>query len=573
MKKAFFICLIVFSLCLGGTIAVVAQKASVTSSPVNLTAKYLDDYLSRMSGFGFSGAVIVEKDGRVILRKGYGFADRAKRVPFTVNTPFPVDSISKQFTAAAILRLEESGKLSLCDPISKFLNNVPADKSGITIHQLLTHTSGFGDNYAGANIFDRENAVNAILKPPLDHPVGTKFLYSNDGYELLAAIAEIVSREPLFDFIRHNLFNRAGMKTAGFRGDGDFWKGAAVAHGYNSYVDNGSPQFGKRDWDGPGAGDLVVSAADLFRWELALRANKALSTYLKGKMFKPYAALSNGWHYGYGWFIIKTDRGTKEYYHGGGDVPRGYTSSFSRYPEEKATIIIFSNNMIDQDGFLRAVKGGIVDITFGKKVVMPPDFIDVDSSQLPKYAGTYKSESGEKFIVQVKGYELLIGAIGQNSIDFLTDPDEPTKEKLENYNRSVPELMAQIKEGSNSELTLPTTFDSLEKSLGKYKGYETLGTYPVSFSSKVSTTFVKMSFEKGEEVIRLVNAGTDDPYPMMGCDVPALTPIRQQNKGNFVAYYPFLRKAVQVKFTSGRDNKITGMKLENGNGSRTARRE
>jgi CubicO group peptidase (beta-lactamase class C family) len=108
----------------------------------------LDSYLKSVEAYGFSGALIVEKDGKIVLSKGYGWADRAKNIKNTPDTPFLIASISKQFTAAAILQLEERGKLKTTDAIGKYLKDVPADKSGVTIHQLLTHTWGIGNNNA-----------------------------------------------------------------------------------------------------------------------------------------------------------------------------------------------------------------------------------------------------------------------------------------------------------------------------------------------------------------------------------------------------------------------------------------
>lgn len=113
------------------------------------TGKTLDEYLTRLEKFGFSGAVIASKDGEIILSKGYGWADRAKKIPFTPETVSSIGSITKQFTAAGILKLETQGKLRVEDPIGKFLTDVPPDKAGITIHHLLTHTAGFRGNFGG----------------------------------------------------------------------------------------------------------------------------------------------------------------------------------------------------------------------------------------------------------------------------------------------------------------------------------------------------------------------------------------------------------------------------------------
>ena len=168
---------------------------------------------------GFSGAVLVARGGKVVLHEGYGWADLAKTAPVTRETRFYIASITKQFTAAAVLKLEERGRLGLADPVGKHLPGVPPDKAAVTIHQLLTHTSGLGQDYAADGIRDRAEAVRAVLAKPLKSPPGAQFRYSNDGYNLLAVIVEVVSGESYESFLRQNLLRPAGMSRTGFWGE------------------------------------------------------------------------------------------------------------------------------------------------------------------------------------------------------------------------------------------------------------------------------------------------------------------------------------------------------------------
>src|SRR5262245_35895790 len=127
-----------------------SERGAIDKSPVivvSASGKQLDDYLTRLSGFGYSGAALVAKNGRIILKKGYGFANDSTRTPVTPATVFDIGSLAKQFTAAAILRLEEQQRLSAEDPISKYLDGVPTDKQSITIRQLLLHTSGLDEDF------------------------------------------------------------------------------------------------------------------------------------------------------------------------------------------------------------------------------------------------------------------------------------------------------------------------------------------------------------------------------------------------------------------------------------------
>ena len=535
-------------------------------------AEMLDEYLIRMEGFGFSGAVLVEKDDQVILRKGYGYANRAKGIEFTADTPFPVQSISKQFTAAAILKLELEGKLSVSDSIGKHFENVPAKKKAITIHHLLTHTSGITRDYAATGKLRREDAVSAILAVPLGNPVGKSMRYNNDGYELLGAIVEKVSGQKLHDFIRGKFFAPLRMTSAGFQGEKGRWNQTTVAHAYNSYVDNGPPSQSGSDWSGYASSDLIISANDLFKWEMSLRKNEILSTEIKNRMFTPYAWFRPDWQYGYGWFVIQSGRGTRELYHGGGDIPRGYTASFTRYRPERMTIIIFANTMIDELGFLSAVKSDITGIGFGKKGNLPPIFEDRAISNPKSYTGTFVADSGETFVVMLKEGQLLIGGIGQKSIDFLTVPANETTHALKKSNNSTLELVRTIPVSDTTASPFRRNIESLEKRLGKFEKAELLGTYPVSETRRVYSTFIKLKFEKGPEVVRFVKVREGTPYPLTGTPIPALTPMRPTGKHQFVAYYPFLKKSVRISFKIREGKDPVTMNLMNGNKSLSARR-
>src|SRR5205085_8611691 len=172
------------------------RLSGVSSTPTQRDlGSRLDEFLRGEEARGFSGAVLVDKEGRVILSKGYGLADRARGTRITEDTIFNVGSLAKQFTAAAILKLEMSGKLKTQDLISKYFDGVPEDKRAITIHQLLTHTSGLPREHS-ANSYDpanRDEMVRRVLALKLKSAPGAKYEYSNTEYMLLAAIIEKVS--------------------------------------------------------------------------------------------------------------------------------------------------------------------------------------------------------------------------------------------------------------------------------------------------------------------------------------------------------------------------------------------
>jgi CubicO group peptidase (beta-lactamase class C family) len=272
----------------------------VVRAPLGLQ---LDRFVAQQVDSGFAGVVLVEKDGEVVLHRGYGWVDRERRRPARIDTPFYIASISKQFTAAAILKLQEQGRLSVTDPIETHLAGVPEDRRGITIHQLLTHTAGLAQNYAADGVVDREAAVLAVLRQPLAHPPGERFVYSNDGYNLLAVLVEVVSGQSFETYLRQQLFQPAGLTRTGCWGDAGRGAVAEVHGTLDSTVLR--PNWGFR-----GATGLYSTAADLHRWYAALQGDGVLSAAGRRALLSPQVELRATLHAGYGWYIGPTRRGT-----------------------------------------------------------------------------------------------------------------------------------------------------------------------------------------------------------------------------------------------------------------------
>jgi len=191
---------------------------AASAQVVGAQGRLIDNYLERLSGFGYSGTVLVAVDGKVILRKGYGFADREKRIANRPGTLFDMGSLAKNFTAAAILRLETDGKLRVEDPISKFLQDVPEDKRSITVHQLLTHTAGVTGPEHGYQVISKKDAIHGILATPLQFQPGSKWAYSNAGFVLLAAVIESASGESYQEYMIRNIFVRQDCPPLVFGG-------------------------------------------------------------------------------------------------------------------------------------------------------------------------------------------------------------------------------------------------------------------------------------------------------------------------------------------------------------------
>ncbi len=300
---------------------------------------------------GFSGTILVAKEGTIILHKGYGLADRAKSTPIDADSVFSIGSVTKAFTAAAILALEQDGKLSVSDPISKHLSGIPADKAGITIHHLLTHSAGtidYIDRPGEGGDFapiQKAEAFKRIMESPLLFAPGQRSEYSNGGYVLLAMVIESASGDTYPHFVRERLFKRAGMSSSGFYGE-TTWEDSRVARGYGRRDVNGAKapnQWPSPTWALIGSGGIVSSASDLNTWMLAMESDRVLNAAARAKMFTAHVPLgAGGGGEGYGWMIGQSRRGTPVRNVGGANE-FGFGANIFRYVEENVTLIVTCN--------------------------------------------------------------------------------------------------------------------------------------------------------------------------------------------------------------------------------------
>jgi CubicO group peptidase (beta-lactamase class C family) len=306
----------------------------------------LEKFLSGAEREGYSGAVLVSRGGKVLLEKGYGFADVGKSNPVRADTVFTTGSITKQFTAAAALKLEMLGQLAVEDRMAKYLPGVPKDKEAITLHQLLTHTAGFpgaiGDD---VERIGRDDFVKQALATPLLSPPGERYEYSNVGFSLLAAIVERVSGQGYEDFLAQHLFAPAGMKDTGYHRPK--WEAARLAHGTTQDGKDWGTQVdrmfsgGGPGWHLLGNGGILSTVGDMHRWHRALLTDTVLDAKAKAKMYTPFADEGGGTHYGYGWSIEKTPYGRLVTHNGGNPF---FFSDFLRYLDRNVVIYYSTNS-------------------------------------------------------------------------------------------------------------------------------------------------------------------------------------------------------------------------------------
>ncbi len=264
---------------------------------------------------GFSGVVLIARGDSILFEKAYSPVEGK---PLTVNTKFNIASMTKSFTAAAILRLRSERRLSFSDPISRFFPHAPNQKRDITVFHLLTHTSGLAGHSAGTGIVRRQGAVNAILSQRLEYPPGTHYRYADDDYQLLAAVIEVASGELWEDYIKRELLEPAKMKSAGFQGG---------------------------DWGHKGANGMRSTARDMYRWLVGIHEARLFGRTDSRELESPLMHVRSEppfeIHYGYGTRVyVRNGRVAEVMHSGSGD---GHNTSVARVLPDGTIVIVLSN--------------------------------------------------------------------------------------------------------------------------------------------------------------------------------------------------------------------------------------
>lgn len=308
----------------------------------------IDQYLNDMEDAGNSGQVLVAMDGEV-YKRGFGKADKENDIPFTPETITGTGSITKQFTGAAILKLEMQGKLRTDDLLTKYFKNVPKDKKSMTLHHLLTHSAGFpgaiGDDYAAIS---SQEFLDQALESQLLFDPGKGYEYSNVGYSILAILVEKLSGMTFEQYLNKELFTPAGMSETGYILPD--WSDNELAVGYRDGKLWG--KLNEKNWgeEGPywhlkGNGGILSNSEEMYKWHEALLGEKVLSEAAKEKYYGKHVREGEGANsfYGYGWAIMPTPRGTDLIAHNGGNGI--FMADFLRYTKEDVTIWYATNGV------------------------------------------------------------------------------------------------------------------------------------------------------------------------------------------------------------------------------------
>jgi CubicO group peptidase (beta-lactamase class C family) len=391
-----------------------------------------------------SGYVLVAQHDQPVYARGFGFADRETRRAPTADTSFRIGSVTKQFTATAILLLAEDGKLAVTDTIGTHLPDYPAVGAGVTIHQLLTHTGGIPSYTSDQELMARRDQpitpaqlLATFWDKPLEFEPGTKFAYSNSGYAVLGAIIEKVSGTSYGEFLRTRLFEPAGMtrtvvgdaagiedRAEGYEVDGD-----AIVRAHP--IDMSMPFA---------AGAVRSTANDLVKWHRALEGDAILSAASKQLLYKPEKQ-----GYAYGWGVGDHD-GHQVISHGGGID--GFLTSYMRIPDLDLVIVVWSNNMAIDVG---PIGHAALDAALGKTLEPAPEqeVIPLDRGLAERTVGTYRLTDASReslieegvpeqaietfatLIMKLEGDQLMFQPIGQRAFPLdATGPNAYAAEQI-----------------------------------------------------------------------------------------------------------------------------------------------
>ncbi len=392
---------------------VLAPLPALAQDPARMDAVVRDD----ADKGAFMGAVLVARDDVVLFDKGYGSANLEWNIPNDGATKFRLGSVTKQFTAVAILLLQERGKLTLDAPVKTYLPDAPSAWDKVTVRHLLTHSAGipnftnFPDYGATKTLPATHDSLIARFRDkPLEFAPGEKFAYSNSGYVLLSAIVEKLSGQSYAAFVAENLFKPLGMADTGY--DSHAMILPRRASGYApgpkgpvnaDYISMTIPQ---------GAGGLYSTTRDLLKWQRGVYGGKLLKPTTVAAFRTPY---KDGYALGVG---IQSAGGTTTIEHGGGI--EGFNTSLAYDPDRKITVVVLGNLNGPSPGklskaLMTLARGGTVTLaTERKEITVAPD-------QLAQYEGVYELAPSFAITMRVKDGKLMTQATGQQEFELFPE--------------------------------------------------------------------------------------------------------------------------------------------------------
>lgn len=409
------------TLLIGASTLVLATNAS-SAAATNAETTRMEEVIAADVDTGqFMGAVLVAREDAVLLDSGYGSANLELRQPNRGNTKFRIGSLTKQFTAAAVLLLVEDNKVDLDAPIGTYIDTVPPSWDKVTVRNLLNHTGGL-PNYTNLPSFaatkSEPTTAAAILDRvkdlPLDFTPGEGWNYSNTGYVALTQLIENVSGLPYGEFLKSRIFTPLGMADTGY----DLGDPAAEPDRAKGYVQTSKGLADAERIDtteAQGAGGISSSTHDLLRWEHALFGGKLLRAESLAAMTKPVRN-----DYAMGLIIEKQPAGTRIWHNGAID---GFNSYLAWDPERKITVVVLGNvESMAPDRVARK----LLSVSQGKTVVLPSEHkgIELPDTILNRYSGTYALGPGFTIVIEHKDGSLTATGSGQPTLAMMPEAED-----------------------------------------------------------------------------------------------------------------------------------------------------
>ncbi len=487
-----------------GAIAADADKAAAADTRT---------YLRRLEKLGFAGVVLVAKGDAPLFAEGFGLADREHGVRWTPGTISDIGSITKQFTAAAILKFEEDGKLSVDDPIGRYFQGVPADKAGITLHQLLTHSSGLQD--PDIDDFDPvplDEYLKQVFARPLLFAPGKGYTYSNANFSLLGAILEKLSGKPYEAVLRERLFLPNGMYETGYTlpawGESRFAQGYEADGGrWGTFLERPTAADGPH-WALRANGGIHMTVYDMLRWARALLTGRVLTPESMKKLWAPHVSEGGGTFYGYGWSIAKAPDGTKIVTHNGGNGI--YFADLAIVPDTGLVVFLMTNVIAENRSANSLLEQLGMRFLGGRPYPAIPEVVDMGAAALASFAGTYALPAGAgAYRVSADGKSLFIEAEGRKAFALLNSVREAEPGRLDKLSKLMEGIIAANMKGDFNPLSkayggevaperLKARWADLmaesEKVRGRYQRFEVLGT---ARTQDRDETVIRFFCEKG----------------------------------------------------------------------------
>lgn len=376
-----------------------------------------DQYLPNEPG----ATALVAIDGKIVYHKAFGMANMELNVKMEPDMVLEIGSITKQFTAVSILMLMEQGKLNLDDDITKFINDYPTHGHHISIHHLLTHTSGI-KSYTSMESwtpvwrkeFEPKELIDFFKNEPMDFAPGEEWRYNNSAYFILGYVIEKASGQTYEEFVETNIFEPLGMQSTLYGSNSEIIKKRAYGYQKNEKYINAEYLSMTQPY---AAGSLMSTVEDLFIWNRAIRSNKLVKQESIELAYTNYE-LNSGEkvNYGYGWSLNEIN-GSPTIEHGGGIF--GYVTNAIYLPNEDVFVAVYSNCDCNGPG---QVSTKMAAIAIGKPYPGEEDIISVESDYLNKLVGVYDFSDGSTRIITVEDNQLYSQRSGSNKFKLF-----PTK--------------------------------------------------------------------------------------------------------------------------------------------------